>query len=155
MSDNGASDPIIAPRGQATRWRHCDGPRELVAITAPCGRAARWPSLFHRLTEQLGHALRALRTRLLAKQQVKLGNAVRGVPIGLLAKEWWQAVPVPDFLGPNGCVSPQRFCNRPGSMSILRELWQQIGTHDIAQWSHNNSACINTVRTASSCKSGG
>ena len=34
---------IIAPRGQVTRWRRCVVPRSLVAISAPCGRAAWWP----------------------------------------------------------------------------------------------------------------
>ncbi len=46
LSDGSAPDLIIAPRGQATRWRRCVGPRSLVAITAPCGRAAWWPLRF-------------------------------------------------------------------------------------------------------------
>jgi hypothetical protein len=43
LTENGVPDPIISPRGQATRWRHRDGRRVLVAIRAPCGRAAWWP----------------------------------------------------------------------------------------------------------------
>jgi hypothetical protein len=44
MYDGGAPNLSIAPRGRATRWRRCVGPRSLVAIKAPCGRAAWWPS---------------------------------------------------------------------------------------------------------------